>query len=213
MHKSFAVLGLGRFGRSIAMELYNLGADVMVIDNNDEKLNRVSGMVTCAINMDVCDPDALENAGISNMDAVIVAMAEDIEASIMSIITAKSLGVPRVIVKARDKISGKIYDKIGADKVVFPEKESGKRLSRMLMSDNFLDYFELSKTVGLYEKLPNPEWVGKSLRELNLRKEYDINVIAMKDNDDIQVVLDPDAPLLPDKPLLIISHKSNKKIL
>lgn len=213
MHKSFAVLGLGRFGRSIATELYNLGADVMVIDTDDEKLNRVSDSVTCGINVNVCDPDALENAGISNMDAVIVAMADHLEATIMCIITARALGVPKIIAKARDKMMGQILEKIGVDKVLFPEKESGKRMSRMLMSENFIDYFELSHKVALYERLPNPEWVGKSLRELNLRKEYDVNVIGIKDEDDINVNIDPDMPITADKPLLMVSKKNNKKLL
>ncbi len=213
MKKSFAVIGLGRFGRSIALELYRLGADVMVIDKDEEKINRLSDYVTCAINVDVCDTDALTNVGLSNMDAVIVAMSDYLEPSVMSVITAKDLGVPLVIAKARDELTGSIFDKVGADKVVYPEKESGMRLSRKLLSTDFLEFFELSDTVSLIELLPRKEWVGKSLKELNLRKEYRINVIAIKDNEDINVVMDPDEPLKEDCPLVITIKKSDMKRL
>lgn len=213
MKKSFAVIGLGRFGRSIAMELSKLGADVMVIDNDEEKINRLSDYVTCAINVDVCDTDALSSTGIANMDAVIVAMADYLEPSIMSVITAKESGVPLVIAKARDHVTGGIYDKVGADRVVFPERESGKRISKQLMCSDFLEFFELSDSVSLIELMPKKEWVGKSLRELNLRREYKINVIAVKENDDVNVAMDPDEPLKVDSPLIITVRKEDMKRL
>ena len=213
MKKSFAVIGLGRFGRSIAMELSKLGADVMVIDNDEEKINRLSDYVTCAINVDVSDTDALISTGIANMDAVIVAMADYLEPSIMGVITAKDLGVPLVIAKARDHVTGSIYDKVGADRVVFPERESGKRISKQLMCADFLEFFELSDSVSLIELMPKKEWVGKSLRELNLRREYKINVIAVKENDDVNVAMDPDEPLKADCPLIITVRKEDMKRL
>ena len=213
MKKSFAVIGLGRFGRSIAMELSKLGADVMVIDNDEEKINRLSDYVTCAINVDVCDTDALISTGIANMDAVIVAMADYLEPSIMGVITAKDLGVPLVIAKARDHVTGSIYDKVGADKVVFPERESGKRISKQLMCADFLEFFELSDSVSLIELMPKKEWIGKTLRQLNLRREYRINVIAVKENDDVNVAMDPDEPLKADCPLIITVRKEDMKRL
>lgn len=213
MKKSFAVIGLGRFGRSIAFELVKLGADVMVIDNNDEKIKHMSDYVTCAMNIDVCDSVALSEAGISNVDAVIVAMADYLEPSIISVITAKDLGVPLVIVKARDHVAGEIFNKVGADEVVYPEKESGRRISRKLMCSDFLEFFELTDTVSLIELMPKKEWVGKSLRELNLRREYKINVIAIKDNEEVNVVMDPDEPLKAERPLIITVKKIDMKRL
>ncbi len=213
MKKSFAVIGLGRFGRSIAMELSKLGADVMVIDNDEEKINRLSDYVTCAINVDVCDTDALISTGIANMDAVIVAMADYLEPSIMGVITAKDLGVPLVIAKARDHVTGSIYDKVGADKVVFPEKESGKRISKQLMCADFLEFFELSDSVSLIELMPKKEWIGKTLRQLSLRREYKINVIAVKEKDDVNVAMDPDEPLKEDCPLIVTVRKEDMKRL
>lgn len=213
MSKSFAVIGLGRFGRCIAMELSSLGADVLAIDRDEEKINRVADYVTCAINIDVCDVDALKNAGISNMDAVIVSMGDCLESSIMSVITAKELGVPLVIAKARDEVTGNIISKVGADRIVFPERESGIRLSHRLMSADVLDYFDLSDTVSMVKILPKPEWVGKSLVELNLRKEYRINIVGIWDNDKINVSIDPKEPLSGDKPLLVIVGKNDLKRL
>ena len=213
MKKSFAVIGLGRFGRSIAMELSKLGAYVMVIDNNEEKINRMSDYVTYAMKLDACDTDALSNAGISNMDAVIVAMADYLEPSIMSVITAKDLGVPLVVVKARDHVTGEIFSKVGADNVVYPERESGKRISRKLMCSDLLDFFELSDNISLIELLPKKEWIGKTLRELDLRRDYKINVIAIKDGDEVNVVMDPDEPIKADCPLIVTVKKIDMKRL
>lgn len=170
MNKSIAVIGLGRYGKSIATELYKNGADVLVIDGNPEIVNEIADSVTCAMSLDVCDMDALREAGISNMDAVVVAMADSLDSSIMCVMSAKELGVPKVIAKAKDEMMEKILRRVGADQVVFPEKESGIRLSHKLISEHLVDYFDLSDSTSLVEILPRAEWVGKNLRELNLRK-------------------------------------------
>lgn len=211
MNKSIAVVGLGRFGESIAEELFKNGAEVMVIDNDNEKINDIANRVTCAMNVDVCDIEALREAGISNMDAVVVAMSDRLEPSIMCVMSAKELGVPMVIAKARDEMMARILKRVGADQVVFPEKESGIRLSHKLMSSHFVDYFDLSDSTSLVEILPKSEWVGKTLRELNLRKEYKVNVVAVIQNDVFNIAMDPDIPLKADEPLLIIMKKSDLK--
>lgn len=213
MQKSFAVIGLGRFGSSVARQLYNDGADVMVLDNNEEEVNRIADSVTVAISIDVTDTDALKNAGLANMDAVIVSMADSLEPSIMCVMTAKDLGVPLVVAKARDEITGEIFEKVGADIVLYPEKSSGIRFAHRLMSSDFIEFFDLSDTVSLVELMPRKEWVGRSLKELNLRKEYKINVIAIKENNDVKVVMDPDEPLKADSPLLVTVKKSDIKRL
>ncbi|MDD6401502.1 MAG: TrkA family potassium uptake protein [Lachnospiraceae bacterium] len=213
MKKSYAVLGMGRFGSSIAVSLSELGADVLAIDSDEELLNRVADKVTCAISIDVRNPEALKSAGISNMDAVIISMAEFLESSIMAVMTAKSVGVPLVMAKARDELMGEILSKVGADKILYPERESGINLSKKLMSNDFLEYFDLSDTVALIEMLPKKEWIGKSLRNLNLRKEYKINVIAIRQKNDVNVVMDPDETLSGDCPLLVTLKKSDLKKL
>ncbi|MGN0390722.1 MAG: potassium channel family protein [Wujia sp.] len=211
MNKSVAVIGLGRFGESIATELYRSGADVMVIDNNNEKINDIADRVTCAMNVDVCDMEALRDAGLSNMDAVVVAMSDRLEPSIMSVMSAKELGVPLVIAKAKDEMMGSILSRIGADKVVYPEKESGMRLSHKLLSEHFVDYFDLSDSTSLVELMPKPEWVGKTLRELNLRKEYKVNVVAVIQGEEFNIAMDPDEPLKEGEPLLLIMKKKDLK--
>ena len=211
MNKSVAVIGLGRFGESIATELYRSGADVMVIDNNNEKINDIADRVTCAMNVDVCDMEALRDAGLSNMDVVVVAMSDRLEPSIMSVMSAKELGVPLVIAKAKDEMMGSILSRIGADKVVYPEKESGMRLSHKLLSEHFVDYFDLSDSTSLVELMPKPEWVGKTLRELNLRKEYKVNVVAVIQGDEFNIAMDPDEPLKEGEPLLLIMKKKDLK--
>lgn len=211
MNKSVAVIGLGRFGESIATELYRSGADVMVIDNNNEKINDIADRVTCAMNVDVCDMEALRDAGLSNMDAVVVAMSDRLEPSIMSVMSAKELGVPLVIAKAKDEMMGSILSRIGADKVVYPEKESGMRLSHKLLSEHFVDYFDLSDSTSLVELMPKPEWIGKTLRELNLRKEYKVNVVAVIQGEEFNIAMDPDEPLKEGEPLLLIMKKKDLK--
>ena len=211
MNKSIAVIGLGRYGKSIATELYKNGADVLAIDGNPEIVNEIADSVTCSMSLDVCDMDALREAGISNMDAVVVAMADSLDSSIMCVMSAKELGVPKVIAKAKDEMMEKILKRVGADQVVFPEKESGIRLSHKLISEHFVDYFDLSDSTSLVEILPRTEWVGKNLRELNLRKEYKINVVAVIQNDEFNIAMDPDTPLKADEPLLIIMKKSDLK--
>ena len=211
MNKSVAVIGLGRFGESIATELYRSGADVMVIDNNNEKINDIADRVTCAMNVDVCDMEALRDAGLSNMDAVVVAMSDRLEPSIMSVMSAKELGVPLVIAKAKDEMMGSILSRIGADKVVYPKKESGMRLSHKLLSEHFVDYFDLSDSTSLVELMPKPEWVGKTLRELNLRKEYKVNVVAVIQGEEFNIAMDPDEPLKEGEPLLLIMKKKDLK--
>ena len=211
MNKSVAVIGMGRYGRSIATELYENGADVLAIDGNPDIANEMEDSVTCAMSLDVCDMDALREAGISNMDAVVVAMADSLDSSILCVMSVKELGVPTVIAKAKDEMMGRILTRVGADQVVFPEKESGIRLSHKLLSEHFVDYFDLSDSTSLVEVLPRKEWVGKSLRELNLRKEYKINVVAVIQDGEFNIAMDPDTPLKADEPLLIIMKKVDLK--
>ena len=209
------VFGAGGTGIEPAIDsaqwAYKNGADVLAIDGNPEIVNEIADSVTCAMSLDVCDMDALREAGISNMDAVVVAMADSLDSSIMCVMSAKELGVPKVIAKAKDEMMEKILRRVGADQVVFPEKESGIRLSHKLISEHLVDYFDLSDSTSLVEILPRAEWVGKNLRELNLRKEYKINVVAVIQNDEFNIAMDPDTPLKADEPLLIIMKKSDLK--
>ncbi len=213
MKKSVAVIGLGRFGICVAEELYRSGCDVMVFDKNSSLINDIAENVTCAMCVDATDPKALEEAGIGDMDVVVTGMSDDLEPTIMAVVTAKSLGVPEIVAKAKDPVMGDILSKIGADTVVYPEKESGIRMCQKIICDNFIEYFDISDSTSLVEIYPKEEWVGKSLRELELRKRYKINVVAIMQGEDFNITMDPDEPLQKEQKILITIRKKDLKKL
>ena len=206
LQKSYAVFGLGRYGFAVAYELAQTGADVLAIDVNESVVNSASSklpLVKCA---DVTDPAVIKILGISNMDVVIIAMAGDLEASVMATMLCKDAGVPTVITKCATEMGRRILTRIGADKVVFPETESGTRLAKNLLSSGFVDMIELSRDVVMVEMNVRPEWVGKNLVDLALRRRFGINVVAIRRGDDISVNIDPNKPLSEDAKLLVIAH-------
>lgn len=212
--KSFAVIGLGKFGRSIVEEMVKAGADVLAIDMDEEKVKKVSEFVTCAAQADVRDTDAMDEFGISNMDGVVVAMTGSLDASIMATIYAKEAGVPYVLVKAQDEIHERILKKVGADRVIIPEQESGIRVARNMVTGNFIDFIELSDRVKMIEMKVRQEWVGRSLRDLDLRKKHALNVIAVRQDGELLVNQDPDQPLQKDITLLVtVDKKDLQKLL
>ena len=207
--KSYAVFGLGRFGRKVALTLYNLGADVMVVDRDQELLEKFSGHSTYAIQADLSDPEDIKGLGLENTDVVIVAMGSDLTSSIMSVMVSKEVGVPYVMAKAADERMGSILEKVGADKVIFPEEETAARTARKLMSDTFLEFFDIDDNLCLLEMKPKKEWVGKNLIELNLREKYSINVVAIKSHSGMKSYIDPKKPLKEDTELLVIAEKDD----
>lgn len=196
MHKkSYAILGLGKFGRSVASELAAAGADVLAVDINETLVREIAPYVTHAVKANLCDQNAIEALGLSNMDVVVVATSGRLDASVTATIFAKEAGVPFIIAKAQDDIQSRILKKVGADRVLIPEHESGVRIAHSIFSDNFIDFIELSDRVRLIETSVNPEWVGKSLAELNLRKKYHINIIAIRIDGRLYTDIDPQRPL------------------
>jgi trk system potassium uptake protein TrkA len=185
--KSFAVIGCGRFGSSIARTLYNLGNEVMAIDINEERVQEISEEVTHAVQADIMDENVLKDLGLRNFDVVIVSIGSDIEASIMATLIAKELGVKRVIAKALSDIHGKVLYKIGADKVIFPERDMGIKVAHNLVSTNILDFIELSPDYSILEITAIEEWENKSLEQLRLPTKYGINVMAIKRENTINV--------------------------
>ncbi len=205
--KSFVVFGLGRFGSAVANRLIDDGADVMVVDNKTELIEQFADRATSAIVAELTDVSAIRALGIENMDCAIVAMGTSLEASIMCVMVSKECGIPFVVAKAGSTRKGDILRKVGADQIIFPEEDSGIRTARSLMSDSFLDYFELSEELCIVEMKPKTEWIGKTLRELNLRKRYSANVIAIRRNSLFESV-DPDLELNMDATLLLLLRKS-----
>ncbi len=196
INNSYAVIGMGRFGTAVAIELANSGADVLAIDLNEERVRAISEYVTCAVKADITDAETVASLGLGNMDAVVVAMTRSMDASILATISAKESGVPYVIAKAQNEMHAKILTKVGADKVIVPEKESGRRIAKNLVNGNFLDFFELSDRISMVEIPVQEEWIGFNLRELDFRRKYSVNVIAYEaSGKELIVNIPPDMPL------------------
>ncbi len=193
--KSFAVIGLGQFGITLAETLAESNSDVLAVDVNDEKIQEVADKVTYAVRADVREPGVLKSLGVQNVDVVVVAISDDIEASIVATMQAKELGVPFVMAKATNALHGRILDKIGADNVIYPEQSMGFRIAKNLMTNGYVDVFELSSEFSIAEfKIPD-DWVGKSLMELKIREKYRINVIGIKQNEQVDVNIGPEEVL------------------
>ena len=205
-NQSYAVFGLGRYGLATAKELAAAGAQVLAVDRDEQAVQSAAAFIPLVKCADVTDPAVLEMLGISNFDVVIIAMAEHMEACVMAVMLCKEAGVPTVIVKCASETHGRLLSRVGADQVVIPESESGVRMARNLLSSGFVDVMELSGEVSLIEVPVKAEWVGKSLIELNLRKKYGINVVALKRGESIDVTVDPAAPMQEGDFLVVIAE-------
>lgn len=205
IHKTYAVFGLGRYGRAVAAELAAAGAEVLAVDRNQLLVNSAAATIPLCKCADITDPEIYDLLGIGNLDVVIIAIGGHLEASVMAVMLCKEAGVPTVIAKCANETHGKILAKVGADQTIIPEQESGVRLAKNLLSSGFVDMVELTDSVSLLEMEIRPEWVGKTLIDLNLRKKYGINVVALKQGADVSVVVDPAAPLVADQKLVVIA--------
>lgn len=206
MKKTYAVFGLGRYGIAVARELVDHGMEVIAVDSEERIVNMAADELPICKCADVTDPDVIRELGIANVDVVIIAMANNLEASVMAVTLCKEIGVKTVIAKCANEMHQKILLRVGADKVVFPENESGIRLARNLLSSGFVDMVSLAKNVSMIELDVKREWVGKNLIELNLRKKYSINVVALRRGDMVSVDIDPHAPLSPDDKFIVIAN-------
>lgn len=209
INKSYAVFGLGRYGIAVAKELVNNGADVLAVDIDEDIVNSAVADIPFCRCADITDPEVIKQLGISNVDVVVVAMANNLEASVMSVILCKEAGVNMVIAKCADEMQGKILCKVGADKVVYPENESGVRLAKNLLSAGMVDLIDLSDDISVIEIPVREKWVGKTLIELDLRKKYAINIIAIRNGEDILINVDPNVQLSKEMQLVVIINKTN----
>ena len=213
MKKSIAVLGLGKYGRSLVENLYEMGADVLAVDRNEELIQDFSDNCTAAVCANLANEEEVLALGLKNMDIVVVAIGDDLAASIVSITVAKEQGVPLVIAKTSSNRISSILRKVGADKILDPEGEGGARSARILMSSSVKDVFELDKNLSMIEMVPKKEWIGKTLTELNLRNRMNLNVIAEKEKGECWHFLDADRPLRPESILLVVAEKKALKKL
>lgn len=196
-NKQYVVIGLGRFGISVAKTLYALGNDVLAIDKDEESVQDISDSVTHSVQTDATDENSLRSLGIRNFDVAVITIGSDIQASVMATLLAKELGVKYIIAKANSEIHAKVLYKIGADRVVLPERDMGVRVAHNLVSSNILDYIELSPDYSIAEIYCPKEWHNKSLKELEMRSTYGINVVALKHDDEINVSPDADDVIEP----------------
>lgn len=183
--RQFAIIGLGRFGTSVAKTLHGMGYEVLAVDSRAERVQAFSDQVTQVIQADTTDEDALKAMGIRNYDVVIVAIGEDIQANILTTLQLKELGVKKIVAKARNSVHGKMLAKIGADSVVYPERDMGVRVAHSLVSANVLDFIELSPNLSVVEVSAPKVMVGRSLAEIDLRTKFRVNVVAIKRDEDL----------------------------
>ena len=204
MKKQYAVFGLGSFGSSVAVTLQNLGCEVVVVDNRMERIQEIADDVSYAIQADMQDQEVIRSLGARNLDGVIIAVSEDMEASVMATIISKELGVPYVLAKARNEMHAKILRKLGADAVVFPERETGELIAKNLVSTNFADWIALSPEYSITEVAVPESWSGKSLQELDVRRSHDVSVVGVVTGDKVEVNPDPNRPLGQDMVLILV---------
>lgn len=213
INKNYTVIGLGRYGSAVAQELVNNGAEVLALDVDMDRVNEAKNFIPVCKCADITDPETVRRLGIASMDVAIIAMAENLEASVMAVTLCKEAGVETVIAKCGNELHQKILTRVGADKVIFPEKDSGIRLARSILTQGFSEMIELSDQVSMVEIDVKSDWVGKSLIDLSLRKKYSINVVAIKSEDAISATVDPALPLEKGMKLIVIANTAKLKKL
>ena len=211
--KSYAIIGLGRYGKAVARELINHGAQVLAIDMDPDIVNSVATTLPHCKCADVTKPGVIHQLGIPEMDAVIIAIAGNLEASVMATMLCKEAGVKHIVVKCANSLHQRMLLKIGADQVTFPEHESGVRLAKNLVSAGFVDIAELSDEVSVVELEVKDEWDGKTLIELNLRRKYGINIVGIRKDDKLMINVDPEMPLRKEMTMVVIASKQSLKKL
>ena len=210
--KTYAVLGLGRYGKAVARTLANNGADVIAVDIDESIVNELALEVPVCKCADVTDPEVIEQLGIGSADIAIIAMASNLEASIMAIVLCKEAGVETVIAKCSDKMRGKIMIKVGADQVIEPEYESGIRLAKTLLRPGIKDIIDLSSDISMIEMDVKSEWAEKSIQSLDLRRKYSINIIAVRDGNKVIANIKPEFILKSSMKLIVLTDISSKAI-
>lgn len=187
IHVEFAVIGLGRFGTSVARALSEAGETVLAIDTEEENVQKISSIVTHAVVADVTDVDAMKSIGVRNIDVAVITVASHMQASILGTMILKELGIPKVIAKANNDIHGKVLERVGADRVVYPERDTGVRLAHSLTSNNIIDQIDLDPNYGIVEMVTPDPIVGKTLKEIDLKNRFGVYVMAIKSDNNMKI--------------------------
>ena len=207
--KQYAVIGLGRFGTSVARRLHEAGHEVLGIDANEERVEDAELFVTHAVVADTTEEKALTSIGISNFDCVIVAIGNDMQSSILTVSLLKELGIKKVIAKALGKRHGQVLEKVGADWIIYPERDMGERVANQLLSPNMLNYIELSKEHSIEEIMIPSKMAEKNLRDLNIRAKYNVSVIAIVREGEIIISPSPDQIIHKEDLLVMIGNRED----
>ena len=202
--KQFIIIGIGKFGESIATNLYKMGHDVLAVDIDEERVQHIANKVTHAVQADATEEGTLEALGVKHFDGAVVTIGESVQASILITMLCKELGIRHVLAKAQNELHAKVLYKIGADRVVFPERDMGLRVAHSLVSTSFLDYIELTPDYSIVELKAAKDWQGKSLKDLNIRAKYGINIMAIKQDDKVVVSPAADDVIQRDDVLVVI---------
>ena len=213
MKKNVIVLGLGRFGTAVAKKLYEKNVEVMAVDINYNKVQKIADSVTSAVQADITDEEALKELGISNFDVAVIGTGSSLEASIEASLICKDAGVQTIIGKATSETHARILEKIGVDKITYPELDIGNRLASIISGSNILEMLKFSSEFSLVEVKARKKWIGKSLRDLDLRDKYGVNVVAFKRDDKMVFSPGPDEKIQEDDNLLIIAKTENLSAL
>jgi trk system potassium uptake protein TrkA len=211
--KSFAIIGMGRFGSSVAKTLFKEGFDVMAIDESEQRIQDVLNTVTHAVQADSTDEEALRALGIRNFETVVVAIGQDIQSSILTSLILKDLGIPTLIVKAQNELHGKVLNKIGVDKVIYPERDMGQRVAHHLVSPNIIDFIELSPDYSIIEFKAVGEMIGKSLHNLDIRAKFGCNVMAIKSDERMNIAPRAEDLIRNEDVLVVVGRNDHLKLL
>ncbi|MDD4775255.1 MAG: TrkA family potassium uptake protein [Syntrophomonas sp.] len=204
--KQFAVLGIGRFGESLIKELVRMGYDVLAVDLDEELIRDAVEYSTHAVQADSMDEQVLKALGIANFDAVIVAIGENMQSNILTTILLKELGVKKVVAKAKNLMHGKVLEKIGADLVIYPERDMAIKLARSLASQNFMEQITLSTDYSIIEITTPKSFINQNLRQIGLRPKMNVTILAIRRGEEIFVVPGPDQQIVSGDILVALGH-------
>ncbi len=210
--KQIAVLGLGRFGRSLATTLMELGHDVLGVDISEEIVDEMAPHLTTCVQADIQEIKALQMLGLRNFDVVVISVAS-LQTSIVATMHLKEMGVQQMVCKATSEMNAKILLRVGADRVIFPERDMGIRLARTIANAGILDYIMLSNTHGMLEINTPHIWVGKTIRQTDARAKYGVNIVAISRNGQMMVTPSPDETLLEEDAVIVIGSNEQVDIL
>ncbi|MBM0046100.1 TrkA family potassium uptake protein [Anaerococcus sp. mt242] len=213
MKKNIIVLGIGRFGQAVATNLFERGVYVTAVDGDYNKIEKIANYVSSAIQADITEEEAMKSLGISNYDVAIIATGRDLEASIEATLICKDSGVGEVIAKATSKSHARILEKIGADAIIFPERDTGERLARVIADPNLVELIEFSDNFSMIEIKVKESWVGHTLRELDFRNQYQMNVVGFLRDGEMIMDLDPDLVIKENDNLVLIGSKENARTM